>query len=432
MKKYGGKLTTAFDKIIKNFNLGSNERLLLVTDSAVTPKIREAMSRISEKYGAKVITTAPPERSAQPLGEEVYSQMEKADAILYVTSQSRTHSPETTKLLREKRARFYSITNATPEVLLEGASKTKISKVGRLMYGASHLLKGAERFHMTSENGTNLEVGIKNKRMIQDSGRVYGAGKMANFPFGEYMSAVDLKDTHGTLIIDGAITGVGQVDRPVKVEIERGIIRSISGGESAQKLKAMLDKAQQEYKKKNPDGRGNAYAIAEFGIGMNPGATRYVAGRRISPKTSLEAEKMLGTYHIGFGNNKAFKVPDSDPDYNDIGIHIDCVELNPTIIANTSDGKEIKVIEKGRHYFRETTKSERETESHKKSKSLEGRVLPILIVAVCSLIFSILFSSHSFTGYAILNVSEKSSNFMSIIFFIAGLIVSLLYLKNRK
>jgi leucyl aminopeptidase (aminopeptidase T) len=173
-------------------------------------------------------------------------------------------------------------------------------------------------------------------------------GMASNFPIGETGGAVDLEGTNGVYVVDGAIGMIGRVDKPVKITIEKGIAIKIEGGEAADKLRAILGKADQEYKKAHPEDKvASAYRLAEFAFGMNSKAFRYEDGKRVSPPTSLEGEKGLGTVHIALGKNTLFGVPKEDPDYNDIPIHIDCVAMEPNVVGIKDKEEEIDIIEKG-------------------------------------------------------------------------------------
>lgn len=61
---------------------------------------------------------------------------------------------------------------------------------------------------------------------------------------------------------------------------------AIDGGDEAARLRALLE----------PHGR-DAYGVAEFGIGTND--------RAIVTGVILEDEKVMGTIHIAFGDNKS-------------------------------------------------------------------------------------------------------------------------------
>ena len=128
---------------------------------------------------------------------------------------------------------------------------------------------------------------------------------------------------------------IGRPDEPIRLTIENGKVVKIEGGESAKKLLDILEKTNKEYQEKNPDDKiTNAFKLAEFSFGMNSKAFRYnEKGQKISPPTSLEAEKGLGTIHIALGKNSLFNIDRDDTDYNDIPIHIDCVAMSATIVG---------------------------------------------------------------------------------------------------
>jgi leucyl aminopeptidase (aminopeptidase T) len=74
--------------------------------------------------------------------------------------------------------------------------------------------------------------------------------------------------------------------------------------------------------------------IAELGIGTNDRATR--------PDNVLEAEKILGTVHIAFGDNTGFGGTVSTP------FHEDYVLYRPTLVALTRAGDSQLILDNGR------------------------------------------------------------------------------------
>jgi leucyl aminopeptidase (aminopeptidase T) len=79
---------------------------------------------------------------------------------------------------------------------------------------------------------------------------------------------------------------VGVTSQPIRIVVEKGYATDITGGVEADKLVALLA----------PHGR-DARNVAEFGIGTNDRAT--LIG------VILEDEKVMGTIHIAFGDNKS-------------------------------------------------------------------------------------------------------------------------------
>ena len=90
-------------------------------------------------------------------------------------------------------------------------------------------------------------------------------------------------DAEGVLVVDGSMNPLGRLESPLEIVIEQRRIVSIKG-KRAQELTSFLEEF-------GPD----AFNVAEIGIGMNPMAE--FCG------TVLVDEKILGTIHIGVGDN---------------------------------------------------------------------------------------------------------------------------------
>ena len=137
-----------------------------------------------------------------------------------------------------------------------------------------------------------------------------------NLPAGEIFIAPLEGKTNGKIICDASVGGLGKVDKNIEIKIENGFISKIAGGIIAKNFQFLLKN--KLYKN-----------VAELGIGTNPKA-------KITGEV-LEDEKVMGTCHIAFGNNKHFggKV--------DVPFHVDFVIRKPTIYADgiliIKDGK---------------------------------------------------------------------------------------------
>jgi len=400
------KLKLGAKNVIKSFSLKRSadnkkgENLLIVTDSGADNLMVKALHEAGKEIAGddcRVMVAPKTEHAAQEFGESIGGKMKTADAVLLLTSLSRSHSKETVELihphhsleviagllnspvlehafleLREKyspeelvkllserkfnetsmfpsRSRIISITNTDREILTTGGALEDPIEMAERIDRFAEVMKGVEKVKIKSEDGSELELDIKVPTLMKDNGIMEKPGTAGNFPNGEYAGSVDLTDTNGTVIIDGAIGMIGRVDQPVKITIKNGVAIKIEGGESAQKLQEILDKANKEHREKNPkDESTNAFKLAEFSFGMNSKAFRYTEdGKRISPPTSLEGEKGLGTIHIALGKNTLFSVPKDDPDYNNIPIHIDCVSMNTSIKGIKEDGEEVELVRNG-------------------------------------------------------------------------------------
>ena len=167
-----------------------------------------------------------------------------------------------------------------------------------------------------TNNGTDAEFFIKGRRWISDDGIYTKKGTFGNLPAGEVFIAPVEGRTSGMLVVDASVGGSGKTDKNIMIEIKRGFLENIKGG----KIASQFEKSLKNKRYKN---------VAELGIGTNYKAK--ITGN------VLEDEKVLGTCHIAFGNNKHFggKV--------DVPFHVDFVIRNPTIYSDgiliMKDGK---------------------------------------------------------------------------------------------
>jgi len=355
------------------------ETLTIVTDTGADRLFIKALYQAGrEKAGSdcRVVITEKPTGTAQSFGTGIEKWLIGSDCILLVTSFSRTHSPEIVSLLSPHpneviaawkaaiqkarganfpfNGRIISITQTQPEILIDGAAQENLEEMRQRLERLKEIMQDVWKVEISSENGTDLVLGIKKGKTVIDDGKINTPGKVANFPFGEWSCAVDLEGTNGTLVIDGVSTPpIGKLDQPITLKIERGVVVDIQGGEAAQRLKTALDEANRTWKEKNPDDQTtSAYRLAELGIGVNAKAFRYLEdGRKIAPPTSLEAEKGLGTIHIALGKNSIFGVDKEDPDFNPIAIHIDNVIMKSSVKVEKPDGSKMTIIEKGQALF---------------------------------------------------------------------------------
>jgi leucyl aminopeptidase (aminopeptidase T) len=113
------------------------------------------------------------------------------------------------------------------------------------------------------------------------------------------------------------MAGVGMVSTPLRIEVKDGYATEITGGPEAGKLIELLE----------PHGK-DARTVAEFGIGTNDKA--------ILTGVILEDEKVMGTIHIAFGDNKSMGGSVR------VASHLDGLIRHPTVWFD-----ETKVMEQG-------------------------------------------------------------------------------------
>jgi len=286
------------------------EQVLVVTDTGKT-RIAEALAYASRAVGAEVsvIVMLPRERSGVEPPKPVAEAMMGADVIFMPTTRSLTHT-EARRRATEAGARIASMPGITEDMMSTGAMTADYEQVAALTEAVARALEGGREVHITTPSGTDLIMSIEGRGVLRDTGLYHRPGDFGNLPAGEVCLAPVEGTTEGILVIDrmGSV-----VTRPLKVRVERGRAVEFEGPD-AERLLELLRSADE-----------NAFNIAELGIGTNPKA-RF---RGIV----LEDEKILGTVHIAFGDNRSFpggRVASS--------IHVDGILFRPTVVV---DGRTI-------------------------------------------------------------------------------------------
>jgi leucyl aminopeptidase (aminopeptidase T) len=140
--------------------------------------------------------------------------------------------------------------------------------------------------HVQAPAGTDIVLPIKGRQVHASSGLFREKGQWGNLPTGEAYLAPREGESNGVVVVDGSMAGVGMVTEPIRIIVQDGYATEISGGTAASRLVELLE----------PHGR-DGRNVAEFGIGTNDKA--------ILTGVILEDEKVMGTIHIAFGDNKS-------------------------------------------------------------------------------------------------------------------------------
>jgi aminopeptidase len=121
-----------------------------------------------------------------------------------------------------------------------------------------------------------------------------------------------------------AIGGIGPIKVPVEVTAKNGKAQHLSSADT-QVLRKVKDSLKTD---------AGASIVGEFAFGINPKA-RFV-------EEFLEAEKILGTTHIAFGDNS-----DMPGGKNPSKNHMDFLMSEPTVKVFSKDGSSVEVLANG-------------------------------------------------------------------------------------
>ncbi|OGL41333.1 MAG: hypothetical protein A3C43_11560 [Candidatus Schekmanbacteria bacterium RIFCSPHIGHO2_02_FULL_38_11] len=240
------------------------------------------------------------------------------DVVIAMANFSVSHTKFRDFLTGLTGARFASLPLFDPSMFLTSmdvdweivAKRTKL---------IAYKLTQAHKAMITSPNGTNITLGLKGRDGFSDTGILKNNGDFGNLPAGEAFIAPVEDTADGMLVIEWAPTE--KLSSPIVFEIKNGKIFLVRGvSEYALSLRNKLDE--------NPLNK----TIAELGIGTN-----YMASRI---DNILEAEKISGTIHIAFGDNKSFggKVRTS--------FHQDFIVLEPTLTLEYEDGSREVIVDR--------------------------------------------------------------------------------------
>ncbi len=286
--------------------LKERESCLIVTDKDLK-NVGEILFRNSLKISkrAKLMFTPIPDAHGAEPPKEIADEMKKYDVVLLATTKSLTHT-RARKSASKKGARIASMPGIAAD-MMGRALNVDFHKVRKLNNKLISILKKKTKIRITTKKGTDVEFYVKNRKWLSDDGKKKKKGSVGNLPAGEIFIAPLENRTNGNLVVDASVGGLGKVDKDVAIKIKDGFIQSVAGGKIAREFKNILRKRLY----------GN---VAELGIGTNPKA-------KITGEV-LEDEKVMGTCHIAFGNNKHFggKI--------DVPFHVDVVIKNPTIYAD--------------------------------------------------------------------------------------------------
>lgn len=294
-----------------------SEEVLIVVDEK-SHAIGEALFDAAKGLGAEVVLMEMIEREVH--GSEpprvVAEAMKNADVVIAPTSKSLTHTKARIEATG-KGVRIASMPTITEDIMKRTMSADYL-KIKERTLKLAQLLSEGKQARVTTPAGTEVTFSLEGRKALADTGILHNKGDFGNLPAGEACIAPIEGKTSGVAIIDATMAGVGLLKTPIKLVIKDGYVVEISGGPEAEALSKLLQDKGKEAKN-----------IAELGIGTNEKAT--------PSGNPLEDEKVMGTVHIGLGNNVAFGGEVDAP------VHLDGIMKSPTLIIDDKtvieDGK---------------------------------------------------------------------------------------------
>ena len=297
--------------------LKKDETLLIISDETkrdIGQTLLEAGKQLCRE--AFLIEMKQREINGEEPPEQISELMKKVDVVVCPTAKSLTHTDARRNAVKEG-VRVATMPGIGIDTMVRCLS-ADAEKVIDLSLKVKGILKDASEVRVVTGKGTDLYMPMKGRNVIESTGVLRNKGESGNLPSGEVYLAPLENLSHGKLVIDGSVAGIGMLEAPITIEVKDGFAEKIEGGNEAKILAGMLDKV----------GR-DARAVAEFGVGTNYKAQ--LCGE------ILEDEKVYGTIHVAFGNNVSMGGSIN------VKSHIDGLVIEPDVYV---DGK--LVMQKGR------------------------------------------------------------------------------------
>jgi len=228
---------------------------------------------------------------------------------------------------KERKARLGHCPGVTLDMLTEGALALTTEGHRQMQGFAKTLIRKLSRgvrMEITNPAGTDISLSVGGRPFFTDTVIDWKTMKWMNLPTGEVIVAPVENSLEGELICDLAIGGIGPIKTPVEITVERGRVCNVSST-NAEMLRRVRDSL---------DTDEWSSIVGEFAFGINTKA-RFV-------EEFLEAEKMLGTVHIAFGNNS-----DMPEGKNQSKNHMDFLISKPTVKIFNEYGSSMDVLLNG-------------------------------------------------------------------------------------
>lgn len=290
------------------------EKVLVITDDG-SKQIGELMYECAAKFTDTTLVRMSNRQTHGSAPTEIIRAAMAASDVMFSATTFSLYNTSARLEACKAGSRFVNMSDYSQKMLEEGCLFVDFAASRKLIDDTAARITG-ERCTLTTPAGTNFTTSIAGRKAVNGYGIANKPGMAASPPNIETAVGPADDSAEGVLVIDGSIPlpGLGVIKEPITIQVAKGFITSISGGEEAKLLESSL-------KKFNDD---RVYLIAEVGFGMNRAAS--ISGRM------LEDEGVFGTMHIGIGNNLSYGGTNATP------IHIDLIMKKPTYVV---DGKMI-------------------------------------------------------------------------------------------
>jgi len=320
--------TAARDAMAHVLDLGPSDRVLVVTDPK-TAACGEAFARGAEDHGCAVTIYRLPAagRPLREIPDDLLPLLDDTTVVINAIVGDGAEVPFRLKWIHAiedtGRIRMGHSPGIDVDMMISGTLSVDYSAMAKMADRLYAGFQGAVHAHLTTPAGTNLHLDLTGRALTDDLKATVDVG--ANLPCGEVYCAPVEDGANGVVVVDGCFGSHGLVSSPVQIRVLDGLARGVVGKDSriVEIINCLLDTD------------AGSRTIAELGIGLNSGA-------RLTD-CMLEAEKVLGTAHVAFGDNEGLGGGQSRS-----SMHVDYLLKKPTLEVTLKDGSRRLVMEGGR------------------------------------------------------------------------------------
>jgi len=262
--------------------------------------------------------------------KEIFAK-QRTDIFVNLLRGNREETPFRIRLTKleteDPKARLAHCPGITLDMLTDGALGLTVKDHRKMQDFANNLIQRlgqATHIEITNSAGTNISMSVERRPFFTDTMIDRKRLTWMNMPTGEVTVAPVENSLDGELICDMAIGGIGPIKTAVGIMAKDGKVQKTDSQDNG-----LLRKVEESLK---TDSR--AKIVGEFAFGINPKA-RFV-------EEFLEAEKILGTIHVAFGNNS-----DMPGGKNPSGNHMDFLISKPTVKIINTDNSSFDVLVNG-------------------------------------------------------------------------------------
>lgn len=325
------ELVSMFQRELALCALKPQETLIVVTEGNRHAKYARAFLLAARAMGANAFEVSVPERivtenkdmvGRTPIADNrvVIETLKQADIVIDLMGMLFSHEQNE---ITASGTRMLMVTEPY-EVLREMFPDTDLRR--RVEFGEK-LLEKAQRLHISSAAGTDVEYVMGGYPVLAQYGYTDQPGRWDHFATGQVLSQAHDGQVNGQIVImpgDLVTTFRRYIEMPVTLKIEKGYVTDIKGdGMDAQLLASYMDSFDDP----------RAYAISHIGWGLSKGAKWYH-----NAITRTRDEEIL-VHSLSFYGNVLFSTgPNTElGGTNDTACHMDIPLRNANLSIDGTD-----------------------------------------------------------------------------------------------